>query len=137
MDSKTLKNRGFETLESPLRNLEKIPEEAAIYVFCLKREIERLRGKTDIIYVGETSDLQNRMDEYSGNWKKRGGTGHRICKNLRRLGEHVNLFFKLAEKLNTPRREYEGQLLTEFSKEHHELPSWNRSGPKTWLNMHT
>lgn len=39
----------------------------------LKRQLERVKGKTDIIYIGETGDLQNRLNEYGGNWKKEGG----------------------------------------------------------------
>ena len=58
--------------------------------------------------------------------RRRGGTGHQICENLRHLNEPVDLLFKLAERLSLSRRAYEGQLLWEFFKEHTELPAWNR-----------
>ena len=126
MDSRMLWSEGFKKLESPQEDLERVPQKAAVYVLCLRRQLERVHGKTDIIYIGETGDLQNRLAEYGGNWKKEGGTGHRIYESLRRLDEPVDLLFKLAERLSLSRRAYERQLLWKFSKEHIELPAWNR-----------
>ena len=126
MDSTVLKRKGFKKLESPLENLERVPRKAAVYALLLRRQLERVHGKTDILYIGETGDLQNRLNEYGGNWKKEGGTAHRICENLRQLNEPIDLLFKLAKNLNLPRRAYEKQLLWKFSKEHIELPAWNR-----------
>ena len=63
MDSRMLGSKGFKKIESPLENLERVPQKATVYVLCLKRQLERVHRKTDIIYIGETGDLQNRLNE--------------------------------------------------------------------------
>lgn len=125
-----LAERGFQLIKNPLENLKKIPEQAGVYALSLRRKIERVKGITDILYIGETNDLRNRMKKYGGGWIKEEGTGHRICESLQRLRESVDLLFKLEENIEINKTVKEKKLLKEFLKVHHELPPLNRNGPK-------
>lgn len=130
MDSNTLRSEDFVVVEIPFENLDRLPEEPAVYAFSLRKRIDRLRGKSNIIYMGQTRDLRNRISQYGGKWRKKNGTGHRICENIKRLGAPLKLHFIMEENLNTTRADMERRLLERFLEEHHELPAWNRSGPK-------
>lgn len=130
MNSDTLRSEYFVVIVRPFENLDAVPEESAVYAFSLDRQVERLQGSSDIIYVGETGNLRNRILEYAGNWKRKGGTGHRICENIKRLGVPLKVLFKLGKNMNASRLDTEREILERFVREHHELPAWNRSGPK-------
>lgn len=58
------------------------------------------------------------------------GTGHRVCENIKRLNQPITLFYKQERDLDKTRKIAESSLLFDFMEEHHELPAWNRSGPK-------
>lgn len=135
MNSEYLMSKGFSVIENPFENLEVIPESPAVYALSIFRLIDRLRGKTDIVYMGMTKGLRNRMSEYAGKWKKRNGTGHRISDNIKRLNEPLSLLFKLEKNLSAPKKTIEIRLLSAFFQEHHELPAWNRKAPSNILEI--
>ncbi|MGV9103908.1 MAG: GIY-YIG nuclease family protein [Candidatus Thorarchaeota archaeon] len=126
MDAAMLATDGFFSVADPFDNLEEVPTEPAIYALCLTHKIPRLRRETDIIYIGQTRDLNNRMSEYGGDWKREGGTGWRVCQMLNELSEPIVLLFRLEEGNKNHRIVIKQELLELFETDHLELPALNR-----------
>jgi hypothetical protein len=129
MDSEELKNYGVKLwykLSDNLGNLkQKIPKEPGIYVFRLNRALDKLKGKSDILYIGSSKNLQKRLiKNYLKGWG--GLTTKRIHEYLikRNYRNYVEVGCKVARNY----RDMEKKLLMKFDRDHDELPSWNRQG---------
>ncbi|MBW9222793.1 hypothetical protein KKP97_07095 [Methanothermococcus sp. SCGC AD-155-C09] len=135
MDSKSLRIYGFESwinlfeLKINKKILsEKNPEnKPVVYVLKLDEKFGRLFGKSDILYIGYTKNLEDKIyNEYI-------------------LGEKINEKTKTAKRIHTylirsgylgkvevswiEIEDYESlkkKLLEKYGKDHHELPPWNR-----------
>lgn len=57
---------GFKEADDPLNKQGGLAEKPAVYALTVDKQIGRLRGKTDIIYIGQTGNLRKRMSEYGG-----------------------------------------------------------------------
>lgn len=134
MDSDDLLESGFSEIEHP-ENWSELPKESRIYVFYVSKILERLEGKTDIIYIGETNDIRRRMKEYfkPNGWIKDRGTGHRINSKIQHYGGEVYVISKEASEDEKERRKEEQELTRAFLNEHQELPAWNRSMNKDYF----
>jgi len=142
MNSKSVKNPKSPKIEE-FKNLFKIEKNKlslkpeiklsnnyGVYIFFLSKEINRLRGKTDILYIGvATSGLRNRINRYLNPDKKQ-KTNFRIKKFFEKLlsgGESINLLF--IECCNKEEaKKLEDELLKKFEEDHWELPPFNRQG---------
>lgn len=133
MDSNDLLDSGFSEIEDP-KNWSKLPQESRIYAFYVSEALERLEGKTDIIYIGETSNIQRRMREYfkPNGWIKDRGTGHRINSKIQRYDGEITVVTKQVSGSSKDREE-EQKLIRAFLNDHHELPAWNRSMNKEYF----
>lgn len=62
MDSKNLQKEGFERWVS-FNNLEpnNIPGKKGTYLFVLDSHFGRLKGKSDILYIGHSGNLKQRL----------------------------------------------------------------------------
>jgi predicted GIY-YIG superfamily endonuclease len=103
-----------------------LPTSKCVYIFRIQtRKIERLKGKSDILYIGQTSNLRRRfVNNYA---KGRGGfTTQRIHKNLVNRGYAYMVEVSWFETDDAEKIEKE--LLNEFEEEHYEDPVWNRQG---------
>jgi len=104
-----------------------IPDACGLYAFR-KREGEfgRLLGKSDILYIGSSKHLRQRI--VKNYLKGTGGeTTKRIHLNLvkRRYIEHIDLSFRLTAI--TEYNKFEKELREQYENEHHEFPPWNRA----------
>jgi len=104
-----------------------IPDACGLYVFR-KREGDfgRLVGKSDILYIGSSKCLRQRIVK---NYLKGvgGKTTKRIHLNLikRAYMEHIDLSFAL--KGEKEYEKFEKELREQYENEHHEFPPWNRA----------
>lgn len=128
MDSKDLLNYGFSSwiLFSKLAKSKSIPKKPGVYVFRLNRRFGRLKGESDILYVGHTENLEHRfIDNY---YRGKGGkTTKRIHFYLVNKGytDHVDVSWKLTNDKQTAKA-IEEELRRKYELDHDELPPWNR-----------
>ena len=105
-----------------------LPMEPGIYVFRFRKEFPRLRGETDILYIGSTRDngvLHDAIARYlvsdatqTTNWRI-----NSLLTNERYQNKVEIAWSRLQENANTEKQ----KLLTNFEESHDELPPWNRS----------
>jgi hypothetical protein len=80
MNSKELESKGFKefpNFDIKKCGLKKYPEyidwlaKSGVYVFCLEDEFPRLKGETDVLYIGQAGNrngrpIWRRLNEYRG-----------------------------------------------------------------------
>jgi excinuclease UvrABC nuclease subunit len=100
------------------------PEASGIYFLRLKsgKTFPRILGCTDIIYIGSTTNLKQRFNEYNHpgptQW-----TNIKVNRFVKKYGHESEFFWK---KINEEEIEREEQkLLRRYEKEHHEKPPLN------------
>lgn len=103
------------------------PFASAIYVVTLDRLFPRLRGETDILYVGKSRNLSQRWKDY---WQCTTPTErdfHETLVTLLAAGDTVRVFF--STRVTTPDElgAEEAALLHCYHVEHRELPPLNRA----------
>jgi len=108
---------------------EHLKNKKGIYVFVLGEKFPRLKGETDILYIGSTTRTYGeRLSQYiNPDVEGRQRTNRRINNGLRRLLQNGKLVFLLFKPMeDNPRiKELENQLIEMFEKEHWELPPYN------------
>lgn len=126
MDSSILEQFGFKEWHS-MRHLSgsKIPVLNGVYVIKLNKQFGRLKGTSDILYIGSTGDLNQRIIV---NYIQ--GSGGETTQRI-----HEYLFVKnyieaveISWVLTNEQAQLERKLKTQYDEEHHELPPWNRAG---------
>jgi len=130
MDSKELEKRyGIKfwcKLSDDLNDLkQKIPKEPWVYAFRLNRYLEMLKGKSDILYIGSSKDLQKRIIK---NYLK--GVGGQTTKRIHNclIERKYKNFIEVGLKSTKDYKNLEKKLLDKFEKDHDQLPPWNRQG---------
>jgi len=128
LDSASLEKYGFKEwykLIDIRKGVVDVPVAPTVYVIRFNRKFGRLKGESDILYIGSTSDLHHRIVE--NYLRGRGGkTVKRIRKYLLNKG-----YLEVAEVswiVTENHEELENRLLKEYEEYHHELPPWNRAG---------
>jgi excinuclease UvrABC nuclease subunit len=113
-------------LSDDLDNLkQKIPKEPGVYVFKLNKYLNKLRGKSDILYIGSSKNLRKRI--INNYLKGRGGpTTKRIHSYLIKRN-YIN-FVEVGWKITKNYKNLEKKLRNKFDKDHDQLPPWNRQG---------
>ena len=102
-----------------------IPDKTGVYVFRLNGEFCRLKGKTDILYIGSSkSTLKKRLRFYNKPGPSQ-PTSQRLHKLLN-MKEYKDVEIGWCIYKEDEVRNIENILLEQFNKEHHELPPWNR-----------
>ena len=124
MDSLTLKKYGFLKWIS-LTELKKsqVPFKPGVYVFRARQPFGRLCEFSDIVYVGYTQDLNQRLiyNYIEGNG---GETTQRIHSYLFEK-DYIRLL-EISWVLSDDSKKMESGIRLEYESEHHELPPWNR-----------
>jgi len=127
MDSHSLLQYGFKDwykLVDVMLGKAVLPSTSGVYVLRLKHHFGRLRGESDILYIGSTNDIQHRIIENF--LKGKGGeTTQRIHDYLFSKGylESVEISWVIRDDYE----DLEKKLLKEYEDQHHELPPWNRA----------
>ena len=126
MDSKVLEEYGFTRWYGMVeisKNKNIVPPQAGVYIFRLKWSFGRLRERSDILYIGSSENLYDRI---VWNYLERHGgkTTQRIHNYLFKKGylKDVEVSWVITNSYN----ELESKLLGIYEEEHHELPPWNR-----------
>jgi hypothetical protein len=106
---------------------------AVTYLLVCNRQIPRLQGASDILYIGETKKLggeNNRLWNYhyavAANV-----TEYRVKECVRRLvsnGDSVSLWVSPIPPGDLTARQYESQLLGRYRNDHCEAPPLNSVG---------
>ena len=139
MNSEYLMSCGFKefpAFEIKKCGLKKYPEfieklaEPGVYVFCLKAQFPRLKGKTDILYIGQAGNrngraIWKRLNEYRG---QADAHDKRMRDDLERIPRERKSQLRLFYKFVIPPRQCgneEAKLLGEFYRDHIELPPMN------------
>jgi hypothetical protein len=110
-----------------------LPSEGAIYLFLYSRNIERLKGASPILKIGETKNLKKRMARYFNehnidSLKDRPNrqTAYRLRKFLDQTQEKVTLWHKEFPGYSKKcLRCEEKKLLKIYLNEHFETPPLN------------
>jgi hypothetical protein len=100
-----------------------IPKCCAVYAFRTPRAFGRVKGRSDIVYIG-SGQLSLRLKSHRGKLPKADRLG-RIQKSYRQL----QVSWKLYGSKNEAKKE-ESRLLSAYQHEHLELPPVNRSVPE-------
>jgi excinuclease UvrABC nuclease subunit len=101
--------------------VERAPGQPGVYIFRLAESFRRLKGDSDLIYVGSGS-LRNRLRNHLTG---RGDVNRRLERVAREIGT-----LELAWRTHATAQEAkdnEGELLAVYDSEHLELPPLNRS----------
>ena len=148
MNSNLLLKSGFKnfgefdcaTIKTRAKELKK----TGVYAFVLNKKFQRLKGETDILYIGQAGGgshgerpIFKRMMDYCkvsksaprkriGKSPKNITTKERIGIALKKLDRQVLLFYKPVNKNQC--RKKESDLLVRYSKDHIELQPLNRRG---------
>jgi len=105
-----------------------IPHKTGLYVFRFTTgNFGRLAGESDIVYIGSSEDLNERI--VTNYLKGQGGeTTKRIHLHLIERGyiERIDVSFAVLPTAQEG-RETEKELLKQYEADHHELPPWNRA----------
>lgn len=123
MNSTDLKKFGFknwyyfkEIDESEIRN------KCGIYIIKLNKIFGRLKGESDILYIGHTTNFKTRF--FKNYLNGTGGiTTQRIHQYLIKK-KYINK--TMISWIFTKNYDLEGELRDKYEEEHHELPPWNR-----------
>ncbi len=102
-----------------------LPTDKGIYVMRLNRLISRLKGKSDILYFGQTkgtNGLKGRVGLYFRGHKSQ-ATVHRLHSFI--VGKYAGNI-ELAWLIVKEPRVIEKTLLQQYFQDHEELPPWNR-----------
>lgn len=102
-----------------------VPKSPGYYIFRLKGEetFKRISGETDIIYIGSSKNLRNRMNSYLHPGKTT-YTNIKINRFVKHHKHEVEVAW-VEESEADNARSYEGSLLNRFEAAHHELPPLN------------
>ena len=124
MNSKDLKIYGFEVW-MPLdeQMIKSLPPEHGVYVMRLNRVFGRLKGESDILYVGSTDDLHQRI--VNNYWRGRGGETTKRIRNYLFSKNYLSQVEVSWVVCQSPKN-LEAKILERYENEHHELPPWNR-----------
>jgi hypothetical protein len=86
----------------------------------------RLNGSSDILYIGQSDkDLKTELLRVIRKGPGDHSASYRILPVIEKLKRHLEFSFA---KVNSPTKEIQDQLLSEYEEEHFELPPLNRQG---------
>ena len=106
-----------------------LPRVGGIYMISTDKELERLRDKSDILYIGRTSNLQKRIkyllkyflpSEFAGNWGR-----HTVRDALRIILKETDIKVYISYVVCGNYKEIETRLLQKYCKNHIETPPLN------------
>ena len=108
----------------------------ATYIIASSYPIHRLKGTSDILYIGQTGNLggdNGRLWNYC--YAQNGTNDWRITDYVQKIlnrGYSVLFYYCQSppnrKSVRDPVRDYESYLLGKYRDEHWELPPWNSQG---------
>lgn len=102
--------------------LSAIPDKEGLYILRINRKIGRLKGNSDILYIGKsTSGLRSRLSCYF----KPGKTQYTSKRVYSYLRKHVGI--RIAFVIDGNPRKVERRLIQRYFRDHEELPPLNRA----------
>lgn len=125
-------SKKFQITKDRDRNKELVlmfPKENGIYILTVDKELERLKGKSDILYIGRSRNLRNRAKfllkyflpkDFAGNWGK-----HTAREAVKKILEEtdINLYIQYTTCDNC--KDIETLLLQKYCQNHIETPPLN------------
>lgn len=109
--------------KNPLEHLKKIAGIPGVYLLRKKGKFGRLVGNSDILYIGSSTDLYQRI--YENYLLGRGGpTTKRIHTFLKKKNYLDETEVAWCSESNF--KDIEKKLREKYENDHHELPPWNR-----------
>lgn len=99
--------------------LQSVPTKPGVYFIFTNKYFSRLKGKTNIIYIGKATNLYKRL--------MRPRKALPRFTTLRANGHILKFYIKTTNSIAQARKQ-EVVELKKFEKQHLELPSLNRSG---------
>ena len=106
-----------------------MPNLSGIYIISADKELERLRGKSDFLYIGSTGNLQKRIKyllkyflppEFAGNWGR-----HTARDALKIIMEETDIKVFISYVTCGNYKELETRLLQKYCQNHIETPPLN------------
>jgi len=130
MGSRDVTFSDWQTLEQAV---EQAPKSAGIYVMRGKdgKKFDRVRGQSDIVYIGSSKNLKNRLRQYKNHNKKVSSPTRRF----KWFSKMYPLEIAFAET-SSPATMFETMLLQLYISDHHELPPLNHSNVLKHLLKH-
>ncbi len=98
-----------------------IPRESGIYSIHFDTQFLRLRGKTDVLYIGRAKDLRERLLTFFGKGERKALP--RFTR-LQELGHQLYFSIEMCDDY----KKKEMDKIIFFEKQHLELPPLNRQG---------
>lgn len=133
MDSKELEIANWQPLpsrESRGDFLQDIPRSTGVYAIRGNKEVVRLFGKSDLIYIGKTENLRGGLRtriRHLVTWER--SDGHVAKKRIKRLCD-AGINLEVGWQKSKKPRNQEMTWLRRYEKDHGELPPCNRQGSK-------
>jgi len=109
--------------------VESVPADSGVYVLLADKNLPRLAGESNILYIGRGSNLRGRIKhllkyylpkDYAGNWGK-----HTAREALSRIIETTNMMPSISYVACTNYKDLETKLIQSYCKQHIETPPLN------------
>ena len=106
-----------------------LPRVSGVYVVSTNKELERLRNKSDILYIGRTCNLQKRIKyllkyflppRFAGNWGR-----HTARNALKIILEETDIKVYISYVVCGNYKKIETKLIQKYCKNHIETPPLN------------
>ena len=106
-----------------------VPTNSGVYIITANKELERLRGKSDILYIGRSGNLRRRMKyllkyflppEFAGNWGR-----HTARNALKTILDETDTKVYISYVACSNYKEIETKLIQKYCKNHIETPPLN------------
>lgn len=103
----------------------KAPKSPGVYILRMKNaeQFARIKGNTDILYIGSTSNLKSRFNGYNNPGKSQ-YTNLKVNNFVKNFKHEAEFMWKVEEGLESAKSS-EHELLRRYLNEHHELPPLN------------
>ena len=111
--------RGFKSFTR--ETLEKVPEKPGVYIVRSSKSFKRLRGRTNIVYIGMAKNLRRRVATF---WRSSGRNAKPRFEALVLAGFHLRFFYQECQNPH----DVEQKILLFYEKKHLELPPLNHAG---------
>lgn len=134
IDNLIIDNQLFIKVDNFRDNYKELSSKGCVYIFVFKEKINRLKGSSKILKIGQTKNLNARMKRYFNvpnikdiEHKPKRQTAYRLRKFVdSRKEQEVSLFIKEYDNASTEElKNKEKRLLNLYLKEHFETPPLN------------
>ncbi|MFH0972827.1 MAG: hypothetical protein V1768_02430 [Patescibacteria group bacterium] len=119
----------FDNKEKNLSFIKKVPNESGVYIIFANREIQRLKGKSNIIYIGKSEALRDRLKDLFMYLLPYGAYDyfrpHTARTAMMKILKETNLKLTISYIKKSNPREFESRLIVKYCNSHIEPPPLN------------